>query len=309
MTTLEELLAQPLDQPLDAPGPRASIQSQIQAKREMYPPSMRRVADVILARPQLVLERTITELARMCQTSETSVVRFCRTLGFTGYAPIRLHMASELATELAQFGRDSGYGSDIEQSDSLAGMVAKISTSEILGVQETAASLDLEALQAVIDHIARARSVVLFGVAASNAGAQDLAHKLLRIGSCALSFHDAHDALVPATLLGPADVAVGFSHGGRTRETTEFLHVAHTAGAFTVAVTNSDDTPLADHADAVLKTAVRETTFRSGAMASRIAQLTIVDYIFVGVARKTYTESISALKRTRESTDRLRNNA
>lgn len=302
MTAMDEMLART---PVNG-VPRASIQTKIQARRDSYPPSMLRVAVVILARPQVVLERTITELARMCETSETSVVRFCRTLGFTGYAPMRLHMATELATESAQFGRDSDYGSDIAQSDSLAGMVSKISSSEIVGVQETAAGLDLDALQAVIDHVARARSVVLFGVAASNAGAHDLAHKLLRIGALALSFQDAHDALVPATLLGPNDVAIGFSHGGSTREAIEFLSAARAGGAFTVAVTNAENAPLTDHADAILRTAVRETAFRSGAMASRIAQLTIVDYIFVGVARTKYDQSVAALKRTRESTERLR---
>lgn len=303
MTATDQIVA---DMPVSG-GVRASTQTKIQARRDLYPPSMRRVADVILARPQVVLERTITELARMSETSETSVVRFCRTLGFTGYAPMRLNMATELATETALLGRAADYGSDIGQSDSLADMVSKISNSEIVGVQETALGLDLDALQAVIDHITPARSIVLFGVAASNAGAHDLAQKLLRIGARALSFQDAHDALVPAALLGPTDVAIGFSHSGRTRETIGFLSAARAGGAFTVAVTNAENSSLGDHADTVLRTAVRETAFRSGAMASRIAQLTIVDYIFVGVARTTYEESTAALKRTRESIERLRN--
>jgi DNA-binding MurR/RpiR family transcriptional regulator len=41
-------------------------------------------------------------------------------------------------------------------------------------------------------------------------------------------------------------------------------------------------------------------------MASRIAQLTVVDYIFVGVARSDYDASIQALRRTRESLRGLR---
>lgn len=283
-----------------------SIQTNIQAQFDSYPPSMRRIAEVILSRPQVVLEETITRLARLCETSETSIVRFCRTLGFTGYAPMKLQMAAELATETAQFGADASYGSDIRLTDTLVEMVSKISASEIFGIQETAASLDMNALQLVITRILRAQKVVLFGVAASNAGAQDLAQKLLRIGRVALWFQDAHDALVSAALLEPGDVAIGFSHSGRTRETSELLRVAQVRGAFTAAVTNVEGSPVTAHADAVLRTAVRETTFRSGAMASRIAQLTLVDYIFVGVARDSYDTSVQALKSTYESVNVLR---
>lgn len=285
-----------------------SIQTSIQSHVDSFPPTMRRVADVILERPQIVMENTISELARACDTSEASIVRFCRALGFTGYPQLKLQLAAELAKESAEFGGngDGAYGADISPSDTLAEMVAKIAGSEILGIRETADSLDMEVLQRVIRKLERAKRVVLFGVGASNAGAQDLAQKLLRIGHVALAFHDAHDALVSAALVEQGDVAIGFSHNGRTRETMAFLSAARRNGAHTVAVTNVPDSPLAEQAESVLRTAVRETTFRSGAMASRIAQLTIIDYLFVGVARGRYDRTVQALKSTYEIVKELR---
>ena len=285
-----------------------SIQTSIQSHVDSFPPTMRRVADVILERPQIVMENTISELARACDTSEASIVRFCRALGFTGYPQLKLQLAAELAKESAEFGGngDGAYGADISPSDTLAERVAKIAGSEILGIRETADSLDMEVLQRVIRRLERAKRVVLFGVGASNAGAQDLAQKLLRIGHVALAFHDAHDALVSAALVEQGDVAIGFSHNGRTRETMAFLSAARRNGAHTVAVTNVPDSPLAEQAESVLRTAVRETTFRSGAMASRIAQLTIIDYLFVGVARGRYDRTVQALKSTYEIVKELR---
>jgi DNA-binding MurR/RpiR family transcriptional regulator len=285
---------------------KGSIQSTIQANVDSYSPSMRRIADVILARPQVVLENTITELARACDTSETSVVRFCRTLGFPGFAPMKLQLAVELATESAQFGFDAEHGSDIRPSDSLSEMVWKVASAETLGIQETAERLDLEALQQVIGRVDRAGKALLYGVGASNASAQDLAEKLLRIGTTAIGFQDAHSAVVSAALATSEDVAIAFSHSGRTRETVAFLRAAQERGCFTVAITNMSRSPLAQTADQVLSTAVRETTFRSGAMASRIAQLTLVDYLFVGVAQGRYEKSVEALKHTYESLGALR---
>jgi DNA-binding MurR/RpiR family transcriptional regulator len=283
-----------------------SIQSSMQALSDGYPPSMKRIAEVVVARPQVVVEMTITELARLCETSETTLVRFARTLGFPGYAALKLQMAAELAAETAQLGTESSYGSDIAPTDTLAETVAKISGSELFGIRETAASLDLDTLQQVIDAVATAERTVAFGVAASNMGARDLREKLLRIGRIALGFTDAHDAVSSASLLGADDVVIGFSHSGQTREVCELLRVAHAGGATTVAITNVRESPVTRDADLTLLTSVRETTFRSGAMASRIAQLTIVDYIFVGVARTTYEASVQALRTSRESLAGLR---
>lgn len=292
-------------------GPNGvSIQTNVQAKLDDLPPSMRRVAVAILHHPPVVVERSITELAKLCDTSETSIVRFCRKLGFTGYAQFKLRMAAELATEAAHrsaesFG-DVGHGADIDIDDSLAAAVAKIARAESRGIQETTANLDLAALERIVDAIDKAGRVIIYGIGASNGGAQDLVQKLLRIGRAATGFHDAHEAVVSASLLQAGDVAIAISHSGRTREPIELLRAARAAGAFTAAITNVDDSPITAVADDVLRTAVRETTFRSGAMASRIAQLALVDYIFVGVARKNFRQTVAALQVTYDSVRALR---
>ena len=69
----------------------------------------------------------------------------------------------------------------------------------------------------------------------------------------------------------------------------------------TVAITNFPGSPVARAADFVLTTAARETTFRSGAMASRIAALTVVDCLFVGVAQRNFSRTTRALERTRSA--------
>nr|WP_281065089.1 MurR/RpiR family transcriptional regulator [Brachybacterium sacelli] len=286
-------------------GVIVSIQTSIQAKLESYPPSMQRVASAILAHPHTVLQSTISELARECSTSETSVVRFCRSIGFSGFAPFKLELAAELATETAQFG-PSEHGADISAEDSLAEAVVKVARSEVLGIQETMAQLDIDAIERIADRIRSCGKVLLFGVGASGAAPRDFAQKLLRIGVTALDFTDAHDALVSAALLGQDDVAVVFSHSGTTREAVAVLRAARNAGALTIAVTNAADPPLAAHAEEVLPTAVRETTFRSGAMASRIAQLTVVDYLFVGIARKDFDATVEALRTTYDTVSALR---
>src|SRR6202012_2535969 len=110
----------------------------IQARLDTYPPSIQRVAEAVLKRPQIVLELTITELAHACHTSETTVVRFCRTLGFSGFSSFKLQVAAELATESARQEGPALEGTDILAGDGLADVVAKISAAETLAMRETA---------------------------------------------------------------------------------------------------------------------------------------------------------------------------
>ena len=56
--------------------------------------------------------------------------------------------------------------------------------------------------------------------------------------------------------------------------------------------------PHREVADFVLLTAARETTFRSGTMTSRIAQLTVVDCLFVTLAQRDLPHTMEALERT-----------
>lgn len=99
----------------------------------------------------------------------------------------------------------------------------------------------------------------------------------------------------------PHDVALGISHTGVTRDTIDALAEALAHGATTIALTNFAQSPIARVANHMLTTAARETTFRYGAMASRLAQLTVVDCLFVGAAQRTYADTLAALEATREA--------
>ena len=81
-------------------------------------------------------------------------------------------------------------------------------------------------------------------------------------------------------------------------DTIDALAEARAHGATTVAITNFPWSPITEVADFVLLTAARETAFRSGAMTSRIAQLTVVDCLFVTLAQRDWPGTLEALERT-----------
>jgi len=278
------------------------IQSRIEASTASFTPATRLVADVIRDNPRIVLDKTISELATACRTSVASVIRFCRALGLSGYAQLRMELATELGREAAQFGPGVTLGAEIARSDTLQEMASKLASLEMLAIDETVSSLDFTVLERVVAALDAAERILLFGIGASQFVAQDLHHKLFRIGRNVFLLADSHEAWSAALLSPPGTVALGFSHSGDTADTVRYLEIARQSGARTVAITGSPGSPLAQAADECLISHARESRLRAGAMVSRIAQLAIVDCLFLGVARQRYEQTVDALQKTRDVT-------
>lgn len=258
-----------------------------------------RVAKVVLNEPSRVARQSITEVALAAGTSETTVTRFCKAIGVGGYPQLRIALAADTARTAARSSRT--YGGDIEVEDDLATVVSKVAFADARAVEETGEQLDVAALMQVIGAVADAGRIDIYGVGASAFVAADLQQKLHRIGKVSFAWSDTHIMLTSATVLGAGDVAIAISHSGATTDTVEALRIAQEHGARTVAVTNFPRSPITKVADHTLTTAARETTFRSGATASRIAQLTVIDCLFVGVAQRRGPAAILALDAARDA--------
>lgn len=264
-------------------------------------PAERRVAEALVADPGAAAELSISALARQCGTSETTVMRLCRALGLDRFPELRLALARAASREEAQHGYRAHLSGEISPTDTLEDIVKKITFSDSRAIEDTGATLDLDALRAAVDTLAGARRIDIYGIGSSAFVCLDLHQKLHRIGLLAFAWPDPHAALTSAALLTEQDVALAISHTGATVDTIEPLRVARRRGATTIAVTNFNPSPITEYADVVLTTAARETTFRSGAMASRIAQLALIDCLFVAVAQRFFDRTVAALESTYEA--------
>jgi DNA-binding MurR/RpiR family transcriptional regulator len=269
----------------------------IRARAPELSPAERRVSKAVLADPIASSAKTISELAQAASTSETTVVRFAQALGFSGYPELRLALAGAAAAERVQSKR-SVPGGDITADDDLRTLASKVGYSNMRAVQETVEQIDQATLSAAVDRLVAARRIDIYGAAASAIVALDLQMKLHRIGRASFAWADHHVAVPSAALLTRHDVAIGISHSGATQDTIDALGEAHSHGATTIALTNFPGSPITAVSDLVLTTAAREATFRSGAIGSRIAALTLVDCLFVAVAQRNLPATQRALERT-----------
>ncbi|GLU47703.1 MurR/RpiR family transcriptional regulator [Nocardiopsis ansamitocini] len=288
----------------DRPAPNTVLR--IRSLLPSFAPAEQRVAQRIIDDPERVSASSITQLAKDCDTSEATVIRFCRTIEFTGYRELRLALATEVGQERGARGSTVEPVGDINPDDTLVTVVQKIAFSDARAVEETGSQLDVAVLERVVEALATARRIDIYGVGASAFVAADFQQKLHRIGLVSYCWSDSHVMLTSAAVLNADDVAVAISHSGSTVDTINALTEARLRGATTVAITNFPRSAISQVSDHVLTTAARETTFRSGATASRLAQLTVIDCVFVGLAQLRYADTRDALESTYDAVRGLR---
>lgn len=260
-------------------------------------PSEQAVARHVVEHPSDSAHLTIGQLASAVGVSQASVSRFCRSVGLSGYPALRLALAGHAARPPHQHLTPG----DVTPGEDVATLVRKVAYADIRAVEDTVAQLDVAVLERVVAAVDGARRIDVYGVGAGAVVGLDLQQKFHRIGRLVQAWSDAHLMLTSAALLGEQDVAIGISHSGTTDEVVDALALAARRGATTVALTNFPRSPLAGTARHLLTTAAHETTFRSGAMASRIAQLTVVDCLFVAVASRSFAATVEALEATWEA--------
>ncbi|MET9338823.1 MurR/RpiR family transcriptional regulator [Nonomuraea sp. NPDC003804] len=247
-----------------------------------------RIAETILAEPAAVAASTITELAERCATSLTTITRFCRELGLAGYPELRLALAAELGRTNAS-PRDSVIA--FSPDDPLSMVLRSLLASDMRAMEETAAQLDVTAVERAVSALVRARFIDFFAVSGSAGVAMDLHLRLHAIGRPCALWTDVHSAVCSANARDHRDVAIGISHSGTTAEVVEPLAIARQRGATTVAVTNFPRSPLAEAADIVLTTAAQDTPFRAGGVAARHTQMLVLDCLYIGVVQRTHETS------------------
>ena len=270
-----------------------SVGPRIRMMKPHLTPLEAKVVDSVMARRDFTHETALKEVADEAGVSEAMVIKIAKKLGFSGYRDFRQNVVDYVRVS------DPEMREELSPGDSPREIVNKVFGASKQALEETLAIADIEAYDRAADFIAGARQRDFYGVGGSAQIARDVAHKFLRIGVRASVFDDAHMMAMSASLLGTADVAIGFSHSGSTLATIDALQIARKNGARTIAITNYLGSPIAEVADVVICSTAQGSPLLGENAAARIAQLTILDTIFVLVAQRNYKAADANLAKTK----------
>lgn len=267
------------------------------------PPSERKIAEYILNNPEESTLLTALSLGEKSQTSSAAVIRLCKSLGLSGFQELKIRVAGDLQAESGNEYRD------IEPNEAYRNIINKVTSNTIQTLKETIDIMSEQQLEKAVSALSNAKSIIFIGVGASYIAASDAEQKFTRINKHAFSFSDAHMAATSIANKGPGDVVVGISFSGNTEEVNKLLKIAKQKDVTTISITKYGHTLLSQFSDIQLHTsAAKEATFRSGATSSRIAQLHVIDILFMCLASVEYDETIDYLDESRKAISLLNEN-
>ena len=241
------------------------------------------VAEQIVSCPDEVINMSVSALADRCGVSEPTVIRACRTLGFSGYQALKIALIQS-ATAAVEFS-----GEEVAAEDDMQSAVQKVFGAANDAVNLTRESLDIEAMEKAADALLKARRILIFGVGGSASVGADVQHKFLRLGLDAHAYPDLNMQAIAAAFAGTEDVVFAISHSGSSKAVVDNAKIASDNGATVISLSSMGKSPLTELADISLYTAANETRYRIVAISSRIAELTIVDTLYSYMSFRTGT--------------------
>ncbi|GAA0378282.1 MurR/RpiR family transcriptional regulator [Paenibacillus motobuensis] len=272
-----------------------NILIKIREMKDNLTPVERMVAEYILANTEEIPHLSIKSLAQLSKTSDASVLRFCKTMGYSGYRNFIVSISAALGS-IDEEQKD--VYTDIQPGDDLFTIISNISHNNIKSIEDTLSVIDRNEVARAVKVLRSSNRIVFFGIGASGLICMDGEQKFSRINKMSHAYTDGHSQLTAATLLGKGDVAIFVSNSGDTVEILDTLEIAKKNNVSTIAITRYSKSELADKADILLGITTPEITMRSGAMGSRIAMLTIIDILFAGVASAEYKNVKKYLTKT-----------
>ncbi|MFG6147787.1 MurR/RpiR family transcriptional regulator [Halobacillus sp. B23F22_1] len=255
-----------------------------------------KVAEYILENPFKVLGMPIANLSEETATSEATIIRMCRSLHLKGYTDLKLNISASLNGEKEYKDRYE----DISADANLTDIIQLVSNNNMRSIKLTHSLIDEAQMEKAVSALNCARRIAVIGVGASAIVALDFEQKCKRINMWCEAFTDGHSQLTSAVHLTEKDVVMAISYSGETKEIVDTMKVVKERRAQTISITGYGNNVVQRLADVNLYASPIEKNIRSGATASRIAQLNIVDVLFTALASINFEDSVRMLDETRE---------
>jgi RpiR family carbohydrate utilization transcriptional regulator len=239
--------------------------------------SDRKVAELVLENPGVVLGATLAKTARRARVSEPTVIRFCEAIGCSGFRDFKLRLAQSLA-----LGMPASH-TVLAPGDSPSTLVDKVFDYTMNSLNWARHHLDRDAVAHAINALETARRIEFFGFGASGILALDAQQKFPLFGVPCLAHTDSHQQFIAAAMMHPGDVAVTISNTGQTVGIIQLARVARKHGATVIGISGSKS-GLIRHCDIGLIVETLENTDMYTPTISRIAGLVVIDILATAVA-------------------------
>lgn len=144
-----------------------------------------KIAEYISQNSEQVLMMSIDELAKLTGTAKSAVIRCSKSLGFDGYTALKISLAADVTRK-----DERDYSNSIDVDETADSIANKIFSANIRTLQDTIHFLNIPVLEKVVNLLAEARMIYIYGVGTSAIFGTDFQHRLFQVGYSAIVVTD-----------------------------------------------------------------------------------------------------------------------
>jgi len=262
----------------------------------------RKIADYIIQDPVKTTAQSISDLAAAVGVSTATVSRFVKRISFNSFRDFSRELTA--AEPLEQTTAEAFQ--DVEKQTTLKGIADSTFSSIRSSLDQTSQVMTEAELKKAVRLLTQARSIAFYGLGGSSVAALDGYHKFVRTGIPCAQNSDYDMQLMQAAQMSGQDVAVVISHTGRNQQTLQILATLKKQRVPVIALTSFGNSPLAQASDVAFISVAEEVNYRSEGLTSLIAQMSIIDSLFLMTAVHGNVKMAASLSRVREAISQTR---
>jgi DNA-binding MurR/RpiR family transcriptional regulator len=271
---------------------RTAIEKRIARFENRLSPNRRRLLRATLENPDETFFLSSRALARRYRVDPATIVRAVQALGYERYTDFATDLREHFVSRLTPY---RILKATTDEKRSLPDHVRRSLERDLANLNRLQSGLDPERAVGFARRIHQARRILVVGSDLAASLASFFAYALLPLG---------FDAEAPVgtggnlqhkvRLLGRKDLLVAISFGRCLRVTVEAAKLARSRGVHTVAITDSDTTPLARECDGYFVAPTAGVTF-SG---SYVAPMALLNAIVLACAEIAPSRALALLRQT-----------
>ncbi len=252
----------------------------IQERMDTFSKGQKRIANYILESYDKAAFVTASKLGQTVNVSESTVVRFAAELGYDGYPSMQKSLQKMIRNRLTYVQRIEVANNRISDEN----VLATVLQSDIEKIRMTLEEVDHSSFNGAVDAIVSARKIYIIGVRSSAAIATFLGFyfNLIFDNVSVVSASTSAEIFEGMLRVGEGDVVIGVSFPRYSSRTVQAMRFARDRQATTVAITDSEVSPLASISDFCLRARSDMASF----VDSLVAPLSLVNALLVAVSRK-----------------------
>lgn len=214
--------------------------------------------------PHSIKNMKINDLAEKTYTSGASLVRFCKKLGFTGFAEFKASISLDLKNS----------------EENISTKQRSISHNLFKDINKSIDLINENVLDDILEMLHKANKIDFFGEGSSRIVCSEVAKKFRTIGKTAFNYDDNSMMYISAGSLTENDVVFAVSISGETSQVLKALTIAKAKGAKIISLTdisNNTQSKLSDKSLFVTSTLFSRENHN---IISRTQALIIAEYVF-----------------------------